>query len=86
MIRGIALQRRPICITLIGSCIIVLTFSKDNCPDNTVGTREQGNRGPFVMETVKADDKAKLGELFTEEEMLAFMFIHVYNCRKSLAQ
>lgn len=23
---------------------------------------EQGNRGPFVMETVKADDKAKLGE------------------------
>ena len=24
----------------------------------------QGNRGPFVMETVKADDKAKLGGLF----------------------
>lgn len=32
--------------------------------DYTVVALEQGNRGPFVMETVKADDKAKLGGSF----------------------
>jgi hypothetical protein len=30
--------------------------------DDSVVTCEQGNRGPFVMETVRADDKAKLGQ------------------------
>lgn len=28
-----------------------------------LAVNEQGNRGPFVMETVKADDKAKLGKI-----------------------
>jgi len=59
----IAQQLRLIYITLI------IFFNTARYPrrinvDYTVVALEQGNRGPFVMETVKADDKAKLGGLF----------------------
>lgn len=55
---------------------------RDMCYDGKIIiARSQGNRGPFVMETVKADDKAKLGEYFVNWNVVVSMLMRRVICR-----